>query len=687
MRVNYFYVACFVAGCLDAQPARYSALDDQSEGSEAISNRDPGECLCPPGTRCEGRECVYDERSAEGETWAEGEDPGDLYDCTTSGECPEGFHCHESGECYFDGECVRDEQCRGGTFCLGFFCQCPEGFECENEQIPPDDEGDEYPGDEDPESSEGEGELPLPTEGEGEGEHPFATEGEGEVEPHCEPFVEVCNNVDDDCDGLTDEEMPMLECGLGICARTFESCSGGMPQQCVPGDPEDELCNGRDDDCDGLTDEEMPMLECGLGICARTFESCSGGMPQQCVPGDPEDELCNGRDDDCDGLTDEELGSISCGVGPCAVSIPACVDGVSQQCEPGIGGVESCNGIDDDCDGLTDEGDPEGGSDCDTGAHGMCALGSTRCSNGELVCDDIKHPSDELCNGLDDDCDGLTDEDMPMLECGLGICARSVGACVDGVESECVPGDPEDELCNGLDDDCDGSVDENVPEFGDDCDTGQIGACQRGFLACHEARLHCIQYSQPRPERCNGRDDDCDGLTDEELRDLTCGVGECYRTVSACIDGQAQECIPGEPREESCIPGETVRTDDDCDGDSDNAEGCLRLVGGDAPTSGRLEIYHANEWGTICDDAWTARDDPFENADVACIQLGFQRALDAQGQGESPFGHGRGPIWMDNVQCTGDEERLVDCEFPEEDRQDFGVHNCNHNEDVAIFCE
>ena len=107
---------------------------------------------------------------------------------------------------------------------------------------------------------------------------------------------------------------------------------------------------------------------------------------------------------------------------------------------------------------------------------------------------------------------------------------------------------------------------------------------------------------------------------------------------------------------------------------ADGEEGDLRLVGGSAPSEGRLEILHENEWGTVCDDSFDARD-----ADVACRQLGYASASDFLGAFRNPFGPGTGHIVLDDLHCTGDEARLDECPHTKE-------HNCHHAEDVALVC-
>lgn len=112
-------------------------------------------------------------------------------------------------------------------------------------------------------------------------------------------------------------------------------------------------------------------------------------------------------------------------------------------------------------------------------------------------------------------------------------------------------------------------------------------------------------------------------------------------------------------------------------------EGDLRLVGGSSANEGRVEVFHAGQWGTVCDDIWSPPNtDHPENAEVVCRQLGFGPPLAAPS--EAFFGEGSGPIWMDDVFCVGSEQRLVDCPF--RGPNVFGDHNCAHSEDAGVIC-
>ena len=86
-------------------------------------------------------------------------------------------------------------------------------------------------------------------------------------------------------------------------------------------------------------------------------------------------------------------------------------------------------------------------------------------------------------------------------------------------------------------------------------------------------------------------------------------------------------------------------------------EGSVRLVDGPNPAAGRLEILHAGAWGTVCYSRFTAAED----GKVVCAQLGYGTALSAGASSRRGYGVGTGEAWMDNVACTGDEARLIDC--------------------------
>ena len=90
--------------------------------------------------------------------------------------------------------------------------------------------------------------------------------------------------------------------------------------------------------------------------------------------------------------------------------------------------------------------------------------------------------------------------------------------------------------------------------------------------------------------------------------------------------------------------------------------------------TGRVEVFHAGQWGTICDDSWDIND-----AQVACRQLGYPGALKALSGGEVPYGSGK--IWLDELYCTGNESNLSSCH-----RIVWGRHACSHSEDAGVQC-
>ena len=98
------------------------------------------------------------------------------------------------------------------------------------------------------------------------------------------------------------------------------------------------------------------------------------------------------------------------------------------------------------------------------------------------------------------------------------------------------------------------------------------------------------------------------------------------------------------------------------------------MAGSIIPLEGRVEVYHQGEWGTVCSNGWSSHD---KNKDVVCRELGF-----AQGRAFNHEYPGTGTVWLDGVECSGNEDTITDC-----GQKTIGDNVCSHDQDVTVQCK
>jgi hypothetical protein len=409
------------------------------------------------------------------------------------------------------------------------------------------------------------------------------------------PRVEMCNGRDDNCDGVVDN-LEEVACDTGMLGRCMEGrlmCRGSLAA-CEPvHEPRKEECNGLDDDCDGVVDNDVSMpcypqgesgcveqadgsFDC-MGLCQPgTYECNDGEIVGTCsghvTPEDETLETCgDGLDQSCSGTPDEGCGCTGaetqpCYTGPSATrGIGACHDGV-QTCDGGSFGPcvgdqtpvpETCANMDpswepgadpatlgvqydNDCNGIVDDV-PNLGEQCiDDAAQGVCRRGTWWCDMEQpagsrvIECNTPEPLEEDICDGTDRNCDGTVDTGFDLLNDNdnCGECGNECNAGLQCCQGACMNLQTSEDACGTCDTQC---------GEGRSCCSGGCVDTQTSTSHCGGCGEACMQGETCSGGLCCGANQTNCGGTCVNTQTNTSHCGSCGRT-----------CEPGETCRDGC---------------------------------------------------------------------------------------------------------------------------------------
>jgi hypothetical protein len=377
---------------------------------------------------------------------------------------------------------------------------------------------------------------------------------------------EVCDDVDNDCDGsvdvgASDSAVAYLDAdgdGHGTAGSELDYC-GAVP----------DGYSDRADDCD---DGERTVYPGAEEICDDLDNDCDGEVNE----GNP-DQVPYYADGDGDGFGDASDAVLACQTPDGYTADNTDCSDADATIYPGAD--EFCDDVDSDCDGQT-QNDPVDGTvyyaDVDLDGYGDDGTGVAACAgnDGEVVlggdCDDTSAATNpaavEACDGIDNDCAGGADDGLTFSDWyadadvdGYGDATAALSACAqpDGYVSDASDCDDTDalsypaatEVCDLEDNDCDGTVDDGAVDertYYDDGDSDGYGTPSVTVSACGlpsgyaETGDDCddanSRINPGRDETCNGLDDDCSTVVDDDPIDGTRyyadGDGDTYGDAS-----------------------------------------------------------------------------------------------------------------------------------------------------------